>query len=383
MEKTKIGLIGCGVISKIYLENIRKFFQQMEVIACADMNREKAEQTAKEFGIVEVCEVTDILEHPKVEIILNLTIPQVHYELNKKAILNGKHAYCEKPLALSMKEARELVDLADEKRVKIGCAPDSFLGSALQTCRKLIDEGEIGTPVGATANMMNHGVETWHPSPDFFYQSGGGPMWDMGPYYITAFVSLLGAIKETGNFSGKGFTQRKIYSKPRRGEVIPVDISTYYAGILKFENGVIANINMSFDVWLSNLPKMEIYGTDGTLVIPDPNHFGGSIRLIRGEALIDEIEGLENHQAVGRLSRPQMWEKSREIPHVFQQPHDNMRGIGLADMADAIRHNRNSRVDARLACHVTEVLESLSENGVIKQLQTRCERPEPFRLTTR
>ncbi len=378
MDRLNVGLIGCGVISNIYLTNINKYYKKLQVTACSDISEEKAKQTARQYKIEKVCTVDELLQDESVDIVLNLTIPKVHYEINKKAILSGKHIYCEKPLALTAGEAKELVALSKEKKVMLGCAPDSFLGSALQTCRKLIDDGWIGRPISATANMVNHGVETWHASPDFFYQYGGGPMMDMGPYYITALVFLLGSVAQTGCFMTKGFKERMIYSKPRRGEYINVEVPTHYAGILRFQNGVVANMNMSFDTWLSNLPKLEIYGTEGTLVVPDPNQFGGKIQLIRGEELIDEIDGLENSDAVGLLSRPQMWEKFREMPHVYRQPDKNMRGIGLLDMACAIEHQRKNRASAELACHVTEVLEGLQTEGTAVTMQTSCERPKPI-----
>lgn len=372
-----VGVIGCGVISNIYLTNINKFYKKIKVTACSDISEEKAKQTASRYGIEKVCSVGELLQDESVDLVLNLTTPKVHYELNKKAILSGKHIYCEKPLALTAGEAKELVLLAKEKQVMLGCAPDSFLGSALQTCRKLIDDGWIGRPVSATANMVNHGVETWHGSPDFFYQYGGGPMMDMGPYYITALVSLLGPVAQTSCFMTKGFDRRRIYSEPRRGEYIDVEVPTHYAGILKFQNQIVANINMSFDVWLSNLPKLEIYGTEGTLIVPDPNQFSGKIQLIRGEELIDEIDGLPNSEATGRLSRPEMWNKFREIPHVYRQPDKNMRGIGLLDMAYALEHHRKNRAGADLALHVTEVLEGLQTEGTPLTMQTSCERPDP------
>lgn len=378
MKKVKVGLIGCGVISNIYLLNITKFFRKLEVLACADICAEKAQQTAEKYGIPKVCTVEEMFDDDEIEIILNLTIPQVHYEINKKAILKSKHIYCEKPLAVTYEEAQELVGLAKEKQVMLGCAPDSFLGSALQTCRKLIDDGWIGTPIGATANMMNHGVETWHSSPDSYYKQGGGPMMDMGPYYLTALVSLLGPVEESVCFSKKGFDQRRIYSKPRRGELLGVEVPTYYTGILKFKNKVIANINMSFDTWLSNLPKMELYGTEGTISIPDPNQFSGSIKIIRSEDLIDEIDGIGNSEATGKLSRPEMWDKFREIPHVYRQPDKNMRGIGLLDMACAIENKRENRASAELACHVTEILCGMDAEGEVRHMRTACKRPAPI-----
>jgi len=378
MKKVKVGLVGCGVISNTYLTNINKFYPKLQVIACADISKEKAQQISEDYEIGKVYTVDELLNDSNIDIILNLTVPQVHYEINKKALLKGKNVYCEKPLALTFSEAQELVELANNKDVMLGCAPDSFLGSALQTCRKLIDDGWIGKPISATANMVNHGIETWHPNPDFFYKSGGGPMLDMGPYYITALVSLLGPIAKTSCFMTKGFDYRKIYSQPRRGESIVAEVPTHYSGILKFQNNVVANINMSFDVWLSNLPKLEIYGTEGVLLVPDPNQFSGNIKLVRSEDLIDEIDGLENSQAIGKLSKPEMWNKFRDIPHLYRQPDKNMRGIGLVDMAYAIENGRDNRASAKLACHVTEVLECLNTEDEKCVIKTMCERPRPI-----
>ena len=378
MKQTTIGVIGCGVIAQVYAANIRRFYQKLQLAACTDMAMDKAQAFAEKFDIPKVCTTEELLQDPGIDIILNLTIPAVHYEINKAAILHGKHVFCEKPLSLRTADAKELVLLAEQNHVMLGCAPDTFLGAALQTCRRLIDEGWIGTPIAATANMMNHGTETWHPAPDFYYKAGGGPMWDMGPYYVTALVSLFGPATQTCCFSRKGMLEREIYSLPRRGERIPVEIETHYSGVLRFQNGVIANMNMSFDAWLSNLPKLEVYGTDGTLIIPDPNHFSGEVKLLRKEGLIDEIDGLSNKEATGRLSRPEMWEKFKEMPSLYRQPDKNMRGIGLLDMAFAIENRRKNRASAALACHVTEVLESMNGNGGVTELTTSCERPAPL-----
>ena len=382
MKEIRVGIIGCGVISNAYLNNINKYFHQIKVVACADLFPEKAKETASKYHIPDTYSVDEILAAKDVDIILNLTIPASHYDINKRALSAGKNVYCEKPLALNMEEVEELQDLASEKGLLIGCAPDTFLGSALQTCRKLIDDGWIGKPVAATANMVSHGTETWHPSPEFYYKKGAGPMMDMGPYYITALVSLLGPVTSTGCFSSRAFTERTIYSKPHHGEKIAVEVPTQYCGILRFEQGAIANINMSFDIWLSNLPKLEIYGTEGTMVLPDPNHFSGDIKVIRSESLIDEIDGLENNEAMGKLSRPEMWNKFKSIPHVFRQPDSNMRGLGLADMAAAIANGRIPRANGELSGHVTEVLLSFdySAGEGIRHMKSTCNRPVPMRV---
>lgn len=378
MRRIKIGLIGCGVIANTYVANINKYYQKLYLVACADMFLEKAKQFAEKYHIKRVCTVDELLEDSEIDIVLNLTIPSAHFELNRKIISSGKNVYCEKPLALSASQAKELKELAEQNKVMLGCAPDTFLGSAIQTCRKLLDEGWIGKPIGATANMMNHGPETWHPNPDFYYKQGGGPLMDMGPYYITALVSLLGAVQECSCFRNKVMSERPIYSTPRQGEIMNVEVPTHYSGLLRFANGTLANMNMSFDTWLSGLPKLEIYGTEGTMIVPDPNKFGGEVKVIRSESLIDEIDGLSTEQAVGRLSRPEMWEKCKVMPHTYRQPDMNMRGIGLLDMAYAIENHRKNRAGAELSCHVTEVMEAMYVGEGIIKIETGCERPKPL-----
>ncbi|CRZ33278.1 putative dehydrogenase [Herbinix hemicellulosilytica] len=302
MRKVKIGIIGCGVISNTYT--------WLDIQACADLDRDKAVSTAKKYGIPKGCSTEELLNDPEIEIVINLTIPAAHTEVNKQILMAGKHLYCEKPFALSLQEAEEVISLAKSKGLMIGAAPETFLGAGLQTCRKVIDDGWIGTPISATANMISYGIETWHTSPEFFYKKGAGPMLDMGPYYITALVSLLGPIKRTACFANIGRKTRKIYSKPLRGKTISVEVPTTYTGIMEFENGVNANINMSFDIWMSNLPKLEIYGTEGTLILPDPNYFGGKIKIFRKERVLDALK------LYGGEDKPQIdiCEDIQEIP---------------------------------------------------------------------
>jgi len=380
MKQTNIGLIGCGVISNTYLNNIRDYYHTLNVVACADIFIEKARETAQKYNIPKACSVDELLMDPNVDIVLNLTVPSTHYQINMQALNAGKHVYCEKPLALTLKDAKETIDMAEEKNLLLGCAPDTFLGSAIQTCRKLIDDGWIGKPVAATANMISHGVETWHPSPEFYYKSGGGPMLDMGPYYITALVSLLGPIQKTSCFTTQALKERTIYSTAKYGEKIKVEIPTHYSGIMKFQNDVVANINMSFDVWLSNLPKLEIYGTEGTLIVPDPNNFNGVVKLLRSEELINAVVGLETSDAAVKLSSPETWDNFKEIPHLYRQPHKNMRGIGLLDMSIALKTGEKMRAGAKLAYHVTEALLSFDEamyNSSVYEMISTCVQPKP------
>ena len=376
----QLGNIGAGRMGRVHIQGICSGVPGARIRAIAAPHlRPEIRELARQAGAQVLTEdYREVLRDPQIDAVLVCSPTDTHAAISLEALAAGKHVFCEKPLSLRMADAKELVLLAEQNHVMLGCAPDTFLGAALQTCRRLIDEGWIGTPIAATANMMNHGTETWHPAPDFYYKAGGGPMWDMGPYYVTALVSLFGPVAQTCCFSRKGTPEREIYSLPRRGEQIPVEIETHYSGVLRFQNGVIANMNMSFDAWLSNLPKLEIYGTDGTLIIPDPNHFSGEVKLLRKEGLIDEIDGLSNKEATGRLSRPEMWEKFKVMPSLYRQPDKNMRGIGLLDMAFAIENRRKNRASAALACHVTEVLESMNGNGGITELTTSCERPAPL-----
>lgn len=378
----RVGIIGCGEISNIYMNNISRYFHGLTVVACADIDPNRARLAADRHGIAKACSAEELLADADIDVILNLTVPKVHYEINRQALLAGKHVYCEKPMALSMDQVEELQRLSREGRLALGCAPDTFLGPALQTCRKLIDDGWIGRPVAAVANMVSHGHETWHPNPDFFYQKGGGPMMDMGPYYISALVSMLGPVLSTSCFCGQGQESRRIYTRERYGQEIPVEVPTHYAGILKFRQGTIASLNMSFDVWLSHLPKLEIYGTEGTLVVPDPNRFDGEVKLLRADSLIKEVDGKKAGEAAGMLSRPEMWEHFKSMPRMFGRPAENMRGLGLADLAGALEAGREHRTNPEFTGHITEVLLSFekAQREGVQHMRTTCARPEPIKL---
>lgn len=356
---TNIGLIGCGAISGIYLKSPTTF-PILNMVACADLDPAKSGAVAETYGI-RAESVESLLAMPEIDIVLNLTIPGAHAEIGLAALQHGKSVYSEKPLALSTAQARPLMQLAQEKGLRVGCAPDTFLGSGLQTCRKLIDEGWIGEPVAATAFMMSHGHEHWHPSPAFYYQPGGGPMFDMGPYYLTALVHLLGPARRVTGSTRKSFAQRTITSEPLAGTVIDVEVPTHVVGVVDFEAGPIATLITTFDVWASTLPRMEIYGTEGTLSVPDPNTFGGPVQIRRG--------------------RETEWE---EIPLAFPYT-ENSRGLGLADMAHAIQEDRPHRAGGELALHVLEIMEAIhvaSAEGTHVGLQTSCTRPAPLPLAS-
>ncbi|MDR0497859.1 MAG: Gfo/Idh/MocA family oxidoreductase, partial [Treponema sp.] len=271
MGLQRIGIVGCGNISGIYLKNLTKMFgKRVKVTALTDLFPERAEKAAAEYNIPYIKKTEDLINSPDVDIVLNITAPYDHYKVALSAVKAGKHVYNEKPLCEKREEAREVLEIAGDKKLLVGCAPDTFLGAGLQTCRKLIEDGWIGRPVAATAFMVCHGHEHWHPGPEFYYKTGGGPMFDMGPYYITALVSLLGPIVRVSGSTKKSFETRTISSEPLNGEVINVDVPTHIAGVMDFANGTVGTIITSFDIYSHTLPLLEIYGSEGTLRLPDP-----------------------------------------------------------------------------------------------------------------
>lgn len=359
MKKMKIGIIGCGNISSIYLQNCSQVFRNVEIAACADLILERAQAKAQEYNIPIACTVEELLANPDIDIVLNITIPKAHAQVSLQALEAGKHVYVEKPLAVTLQDGEKILAKAAEKGLRVGGAPDTFLGGGLQTCKKLIEDGWIGTPIGATAFMTCHGHESWHPDPEFYYKTGGGPMFDMGPYYLTALVSLLGPAARVAGSARVTFPERTITSAPKYGEVIQVDVPTHVAGLVEFQNGAVANIITSFDIWAAQLPYIEIYGTDGTLKVPDPNGFGGPVYIRRKES--------------------GQWV---EMPLAFDFS-DNSRGIGLADMAGAIAAGRKHRASGELMYHVLEIMHGFhisSYTGIYYSLQSSCEKPQLFAL---
>ena len=360
MDSTKIGILGCGNISAIYLKNCG-LLKDIDVIAVADLDESRSQSRATEFEIPLSLTPQQLLQHSEIEIILNLTIPKVHAETCIGVLESGKHVYVEKPLAVNLLDGINLIERAHTLNRRVGAAPDTVLGGGLQTCRKLLDDGWIGQPIAATANMLCHGHEHWHPDPAFYYRQGGGPMFDMGPYYLTALISLIGSVTRVSGMNSQTFSQRIVTSQPKFGEVMKVEIPTHLASLLQFESGAIATVTMSFDTWSHNQPCLEIYGTEGSMSLPDPNTFGGPIKIKRG--------------------REKEWS---EIPmsHGFA---DNMRGIGLADMAVAIQSERPHRASGEMALHVLEVMcavHSSSETGKTVDILSRCERPQPMPMVT-
>jgi predicted dehydrogenase len=354
MKKVKIGIIGCGNISGIYLQNCTKMFDILEVKAVADLDMERAKAKAAEYGIPNVYTVKELLADPEIEIVINLTIPKAHAEICLAALEAGKNVHVEKPLAITREDGQKIVQLAKSKGLRVGCAPDTFMGGGIQTCIKLIEDGWIGQPVAATAFMMCHGHESWHPDPEFYYKVGGGPMFDMGPYYLTALVALMGPVRRVTGSARVTFEERTITSAPKYGTKITVDTPTHLAGVMDFENGAIGTIITSFDVWDAQLPSIEIYGTTGSLSVPDPNGFGGPVYVKRQGA--------------------QQWS---EVPltHGYAE---NSRGIAVADMAYALQSGRAHRANGDLAYHVLDLMHGFhdaSREGKHYEVKSTCKRP--------
>ena len=363
MKKVNVAIVGCGNISGIYLENLTDIvknvnFDNVNVYAIADLIPANTKAKSEQFNIERIMTFEEMLEDENIQIIVNLTTPPLHYDITKRALLAGKHVHSEKPLSISYAQGKELVQIAEEKGLFLGCAPDTFLGGGIQTCRKIIDDGLIGEVIGANAFMMCHGHESWHPNPAFYYQVGGGPMFDMGPYYLTALVSLMGSVDSVAGMTHTSFPTRRVTSQPNYGQIVEVEVPTHVNGLLRFHTGAVGNIITSFDVWGSKLPWIEIHGTRGSIQVPDPNGFGGQVML---------------KQYFDNDFKP--------YPPTFGYTV-NSRGLGVWDMADCILTGRKDlRASGKLALHVLEIMEKIHVSSDCKaqvDLETAIERPTPM-----
>ncbi len=353
----KVGIVGCGCISGIYLHNLSKVFRNVEIYAVADLIKEREDKAAAEYNVPHILKTDDLLNDKNIDIVLNITQPKFHYDICMQALKAGKNVHVEKPLSLNRDQGAEIIALAKEKGLLVGCAPDTFMGGGIQTARKLIDDGWIGEPIAATAFMTCHGHESWHPDPEFYYEVGGGPMFDMGPYYLTALVNLIGPVESVMGETRKTFPTRTITSEPKYGKIVEVEVPTHIAGLLNFKNGAIGTIITTFDVWAAELPRIEIYGTKGSISVPDPNGFGGEVKI-----MTPDTNGWQN------------------VPLCFGY-QDNSRGVGLADMAQALEQGRINRPSGNLGFHVLDIMQSLHESadqGKRLVLTSTCEKPAPM-----
>jgi predicted dehydrogenase len=363
MAKLGIGIIGCGNISTTYLR-LAPLFKGLKVRAVADINPEAAKARGEEYG-VKAQSVDDLLANPEVDVVINLTIPDAHFAVTKRILEAGKHAYSEKPLVLSLKDGKTLRDLATKKGLAVGCAPDTFLGGAHQQARAALDEGQVGTITSGSAAVLNHGMEHWHPNPDFFFLPGAGPMLDLGPYYVANLINLLGPVKRVGALTSSAAEERVISNGPRNGQTVPVKTPTNIHALLEFHSGATINLSTSWDVWHHKRNHFELYGTEGTLYVPDPNFFGGQVEV---------------GSKVGKLKALKPWK------HPFgkiNQNHNgrelaNYRTAGLADMVAALVDGRDARCSLERALHGVDVMTACltsGETGKFVTLTTTCTRP--------
>ena len=356
----RVGIIGCGNISTAYLQ-LASMFKGYDIVAVADINMDNARARAAEFD-VRAQTVDDLLAAADVDLVINLTIPAAHVEVSRAILKAGKHVYSEKPFVLSLAEAQELGDIAKAEGVRIGSAPDTFMGGSHQLARKLIDAGAIGKVTSGAAVVMSSGMEDWHPNPDFFFQKGGGPILDLGPYYICNLVQLLGPVQKVTSFTGMASDTRTIQNGPRNGETVPVETPTTIHSVLSFESGAIITLLASWDVWASNHPIMELYGSEGTMDVPDPNFFGGILTVTKRSG--DPVE--------------KSWDHPFSVPN-FEENQANYRGAGLADMALAIAEGRPHRCNDEFATHVVEVMTAIleaGETGAVMTMTTTCSKPD-------
>jgi predicted dehydrogenase len=357
IPKIRVGIIGCGNISQAYF-NGAKLFEVLEVVSCADINPEVAWAKAKENNCLAQT-VEELLANPEVDLVINLTVPAVHAEVSLAALNAGKHVHCEKPLAVNLEDAKKVLDLAEEKKLLVGCAPDTFLGAGLQTARKMVDDGWIGDVFSGSAFLMSRGPESWHPNPAFFYETGGGPMFDMGPYYITALVHLLGPVKEVVGVTNRAFKERIATCKEQFGKMLPVSVPTHNAGTLIFHSGAVVTVTVSFDVHRHGHSPIELYGSEGSLKVPDPNTFAGPL-------------------GVWTSSSPEWREQALCFPY-----SENSRSIGAADMAYAILSGgkRAHRCSGALAYHALEVMHAFEKSSNLKSYVTiESKPPQPDAL---
>jgi predicted dehydrogenase len=345
MEPVKVGIIGCGAISNQYLDNAKKY-PILNVVALADLDLDRAKSQAAKYGIAKACTVEELIADPSIEVSLNLTIPAAHVPISLQSLEAGKHTFSEKPLGVTRDEGRKLVDAAANKGLRVGCAPDTFLGAGIQTARKLIDDGAIGKPVAFTAFWLSRGHEHWHPSPEFFYEPGGGPMFDMGPYYITALMQMFGPIRRVNAFTSIAIPERTILSKPKFGKRVVGQTPDHYSCSMEFENGVIGTLVTSFATRAASYDgkfPIHVFGDAGAIKMPDPNYFDGPVMYCKfGEK--DEYE---------------------EVPHTFVTGYG--RAIGLADMASAIRNKRPHRCSLDQSFGVLDAMQGFMDSSVTGQ----------------
>ncbi len=354
-QSLNIGIVGAGTVSRAYLTTLSRL-DGLRLTVVTDLDRDRAKDLAQRAGdTVAVADNTEaLIAREDVDAVLNLTVPAAHADVTQAALGAGKHVFSEKPLATTREEAGAILTHAQRAGLRVGCAPDTVLGVGIQTARRVIDDGLIGIPIAATAFMTGPGHEAWHPDPEFYYQPGGGPLLDMGPSYLSALVHLLGPVTHATGAASQPHHERTIASGPRAGTRLPVHVDTHVTGILHHASGTLTTLVMSFDVPATRLPWMEIYGSTGSLSVPDPNRFDGSPAVSVGEA----------------------W---KPLPYTVGYQPGGL-GVGLGDLAEALRTGRPHLASAELAAHVLDVMLTLldaAHQGVTLPVTRGTQRPEP------
>ncbi len=358
-----VGIIGCGNISTTYF-SLAPLFKGLKVLACADINMEAARARAEEYK-VKAQTIDELLANNELDVIVNLTIPDAHFPVSKRILEAGKHVYSEKPLVLTLEQGEELRRIAKEKGLAVGCAPDTFLGGAHQLARKFIDDGSIGRITSGACYVMSPGMEMWHPNPDFFFLPGGGPILDLGPYYIANLINLIGPVKRVGAMTSMASPTRTITSQPRNGETIPVKTPTTIQALLEFVSGARITLTASWDVWSHRHANMELYGTEGSLYVPDPNFFGGTVEASGRDKDIKPLENWAHPFGIANQESP-------------SGPRANYRTAGLADMAASLIDGRDARCSLDRTLHGVDVMTSIlksGEEGRFIDLTTTCTQP--------
>src|SRR6056300_1779821 len=375
MQKVfNVGLIGCGNIAETYFR-AHKYFNNFKIIKCADINQKAAIKCAKENNIKSVS-VNELLKDKEIKVILNLTIPKAHYIIAKKALLNGKHVYSEKPLAINFKDGKDLIALAKRNKLYIGNAPDTFLGGGIQKSRELVDKKIIGNIKFGNAFFGFPGVQSYHPNPEpWFAKKEGGPVIDMGPYYLTALVNLLGPAKKVTGSIVNGVKRRTIGIGPRKNKTFKVECPTTYLSTIIFDNGTIIRLTLSFDVIAHQRNHIELYGDKGSMIVPDPNMFGGSVYVCK--KLGDPwIEYKTNKMPLGKINIRSQSSRANESP-----TNANYRGAGLAEMAYSIENKKINKCNGELSLHVLDIIQSTMKackTNKPQVIKTTCKKPSLF-----
>lgn len=349
-----VGIVGVGNISEQYLATLPAL-SGVRVLAVADLVPSRAEAVARTHGVSAVT-LDELFSHRRIEAVLNLTIPAAHADVDLRAMAAGKHVYGEKPLALDLAAGAEVLAAASRAGVRVGSAPDTVLGTGIQTARRLLDDGIIGETIGASVHWSSPGHELWHPAPQFYYQPGAGPLFDMGPYYLTTLVTLLGPVTRVSGYATRSVRERVVAAT---GSPIPVGVDTHVSAIIEHRSGIASTLTMSFEVWATRAPQFEVFGTHGTMAVPDPNRFSDAVSIwTDAKRGWRECPPSAGYRAAGR-------------------------GIGLADLAGAIRTGRPHRASGELAFHVLEIMDAIARSSAQKSpiaIESTAERPEPVRL---